>query len=63
MNGDYLFFYDDKTIKFVPLSRSLNPANVMTCGFAVSENEKNTKIRFVDCGPRKIKIAVVIDQL
>ena len=63
MNGQYLFFYDEKTIKFVPLSRSLNPENIRRCGFEVSETEKNTKIRFVDCGPRKIKIAIVIDQL
>lgn len=63
MNGEYIFFYDDTNIKFVPLSRSLNPANIRTCGFKVSETEKNTKIRFIDCGPRKIKIAIVIDQL
>jgi hypothetical protein len=61
MNGQYLFFYDEKTIKFVPLSRSLNPANIRSCGFQVSETEKNSKIKFVDCGPHKIKIAIVID--
>ena len=62
-NRDFIFFWSNNRIEYYPLDKPIQDSNKLKVALEISEKEKNSSIKFVDCAPNKPTLAIVIENV
>lgn len=62
-NRDFIFFWCDHNIDYYPLDKPLLECNKKRVALHISKNQKNSKIKFLDCSPEKATLAIVVENM
>ena len=60
MNVDYLFIWDNKTIKYYELDKDFNKVNSKDINFEISPENNLTSIKEIRTGSQKGLIVIII---